>query len=42
MRKKHENFGLADAIILETARTLNAKVLTGDRHFRAVKEARLL
>lgn len=42
MRKKHENFGLADAIILVTARAIGAKVLTGDRHFKGVKEAQML
>src|SRR3989344_1284953 len=37
MRKKEENFGLADAIILVTAKTIGAKVLTGDRHFKGIK-----
>ena len=39
MRKEKSNFGLADAIILETARTLNTKVLTGDPHFHGLEEA---
>lgn len=38
--KKH--FGLADAIILATARKLTAKVLTGDIHFKNLKDAVLL
>lgn len=39
IRKKVENFGLADAIVLLTARSLGAKVLTGDYHFKGFKEA---
>ena len=39
MRKKIRDFGLADAFVLATARKLNAKVLTGDSHFKNVKEA---
>ncbi len=42
MRKKEEHFGLADAIILVTAKTIGAKVLTGDRHFKEIKEAQML
>lgn len=39
MRKKFKNnFGLADAIILATARENNAKVVTGDRHFKGLPE----
>ena len=35
VRKKYKNkFGLADAIILSTARTINAMVVTGDQHFK--------
>jgi len=29
--------GLGDAIILETAKILNAKILTGDQHFKNLK-----
>ena len=32
--KKAKGFGLADAIIYETARQNGAKVLTGDTHFK--------
>jgi len=32
------NFGLADAIVLATARTLGAKVVTGDEHFKGLKD----
>ena len=39
MRKTLKDFGLADAYVLATARRLNAKVLTGDLHFRNIKDA---
>jgi predicted nucleic acid-binding protein len=39
MRKSLKDFGLADAYVLATARALNAKVLTGDLHFKNMKEA---
>ncbi len=39
MRKEQAGFGIADAIILETARAFKTKVLTGDPHFRGLKEA---
>lgn len=42
IRKKIKDFGLADAIVLLTARKLNAKVLTGDPHFKRFKEAILI
>jgi len=42
MRKSVRDFGLADAFVLATARALGAKVLTGDPHFKTVKEAVLL
>jgi predicted nucleic acid-binding protein len=38
MRKKHPNFGLADVIIYETAKSENAPVLTGDEHFKGVEK----
>ena len=34
MRINHPNFGLADAIIYEIAKSKNAPVLTGDEHFK--------
>lgn len=34
MRKKMPNFGLADAIILETGNKIKAPILTGDPHFK--------
>lgn len=42
MRKTEKDFGLADAYVLATARKLKSKVLTGDTHFKSVKEAVLL
>jgi predicted nucleic acid-binding protein len=42
MRKTVEDFGLADAYVLATARRTNSKVLTGDPHFKGVEEAILI
>jgi len=43
IRKKHKTkFGLADAIILATARKMNAKVVTGDKHFEKISEVLFL
>ena len=39
MRKAKKDFGLADAYVLATARKLKSKILTGDLHFKDVKEA---
>ena len=42
MRKTLKDFGLADAYVLAAARKLRAKVLTGDIHFKNVKDAILI
>lgn len=42
MRKTVPDFGMADAIILAAARKLKAKVVTGDPHFKNVKDAILI
>lgn len=42
MRQTERDFGLADAYVLATARRLKSKVLTGDTHFKNVKEAILI
>ena len=42
MRKALKDFGLADVYVLAAARKLKAKILTGDAHFRDVKEAVLI
>ncbi len=39
MKKKIPGFALADALILKSAQTISAKVLTIDRHFKNFKEA---
>lgn len=39
IRQVEKDFGLADACVLATARKLKSKVLTGDPHFKNVKEA---
>lgn len=39
MRETTKDFGLADAYVLATARGIGAKILTGDPHFKGVKEA---
>jgi len=36
-KKKISNFGLADAFILAAARQLDAKIVTGDPHFKDFK-----
>src|SRR5512136_17277 len=41
MRKTVKDFGLADAYVLATARRLRSKILTGDVHFKDIKEATL-
>ncbi len=38
-RKRHSDFGLADAFVLATARSRSSKVLTGDPLFRGFPEA---
>ena len=42
IRKKIKDFGLADVFVLLTARKLNAKIITGDPHFKGFKEAILI
>jgi predicted nucleic acid-binding protein len=42
MKKRSPNFSLADAFALDGARSVGAKVLTGDPDFAGVKEAVLL
>jgi predicted nucleic acid-binding protein len=41
-RVKTPDFGLADAIILASARSRKKKVLTGDPHFKNFKDAVML
>ena len=42
IRKEIKDFGLADVFILLTARKLEAKIITGDPHFKNFKEAILI
>lgn len=42
IKKKVKNFGLVDALILVSARKLNAKILTRDMHFKEFNEAVLI
>jgi len=37
MRKKIMDFGLADSFVLESARKIKGKIVTGDEHFRNVE-----
>lgn len=38
MREKIKDFGLVDSLILTLAKKLNAKVITGDEHFKRMKD----
>jgi predicted nucleic acid-binding protein len=38
MKKKVQGWGLADSIVLSTARNRDGKVVTGDLHFRGLPE----
>ena len=43
VRKQYRtNFGLADAIVLATARAANAVVVTGDYHFKKLKNVEFI
>lgn len=42
MKKEIADWGLADSIVLATARKKRAKVLTGDKHFQNLSETLFL
>ena len=42
MRKEKPHFSLPDAIILCSAVTEKAKILTGDKHFKGLREVEFL
>lgn len=42
MKAKVKGWGMADSITLATAQASNAKVVTGDKHFKGLKEAILI
>lgn len=41
-KKVVKDWGMADSVILATARTASAKVVTGDRHFEGLPDAILV
>ena len=42
MKKKVQGWGLADSIVLATAKDRKGKVVTGDPHFRGLDEAQMI
>jgi predicted nucleic acid-binding protein len=42
MRKKYKQFGIVDSCLIETAKEIKAKILTGDHHFEEFTEAVIL
>lgn len=42
IRKRIKDFGMADSVVLLTARKLGARIITGDLHFKGFKEAMLI
>jgi len=42
MKKKVQNWGLADSIVLSTARDRKGKVVTGDPHFKELDDAHMI
>ncbi len=42
MKKKVKGWGLADSIVLATARAARAKIVTWDKHFQGLAEVELL
>ena len=38
-KKKEKEFGMLDAFVAATAKSINAKILTGDKHFKNFEEA---
>jgi len=42
LKKTVEGWGLADSIVLATARDKKAKILTGDKHFKGLPEAEMI
>ena len=40
--KKIKDMGIADCILVTTAKKIKAKIITGDRHFKNFKEAFLI
>jgi predicted nucleic acid-binding protein len=42
MKRRVQGWGLADSIVLSTARNRRGKVVTGDPHFRELAEAHMI
>lgn len=42
MRQTRKDFGIADAFVLAAANRLEAKIITGDPHFKGLKNAVLI
>ncbi len=42
MKRKVQGWGLADSVVLSTARNRKGKVVTGDPHFRGLAEAHMI
>ena len=42
MRKERKHIGLADCIVLHTARKVKGKIVTGDQDFRGMKDALMI
>jgi len=42
MKEKVKGWGMADSIILATAQEANARIITGDKHFKTIKQAILI
>jgi predicted nucleic acid-binding protein len=42
MKRTRPNFSLADSFVLQTARSANAKILTGDKDFKGLKDVIML
>lgn len=38
-KKKNKDFGMLDAFVAATSISINAKILTGDKHFKNFKQA---
>ena len=41
-RKKNESFGIVDSLLITSAKLIEAKLVTGDPHFKYFKEAIIL
>ncbi len=41
-KKEHTDFGMIDALVLATSINIKAKIVTGDPHFKAMKDVVML